>query len=304
METNSKEQFISYCQDILKQTEFVSFNAENLKKFHSDFTDINVPNWSWFLSSENLSTEEAFIELVFNASLNGGYFQKNHKNEIHQWQKNGSGSHALQCWIQNLHAKNIVPFKTQENIKSELLNLLKNKPFPNQRLKICLKFQKENFIQKTKEIYLQILNDKNINFETLNKLVNILPEGFGKDPFKKKALLALHMFTGYMYSKNVFIKNNLPLPADYQIPRILSYHNVIKINTQTQNILKEEKLLSGTDKIVMELRAAAVIGGYMLSQELNIPEYIIDAQLFINYRKKSDFNEKTIQKIKCNEMWF
>jgi hypothetical protein len=299
--TNSKN-FVDACALLLAESPFVKMDFSDLEEFKPLFDKPKLPNWFWYVRDPN-NFEDSVYDLLFNSSMNGGYFFKKGRG-IAQWAEDVSGSKALLTWIDQVREEDALPGIGSNTGKLDLL--LKSLPYRQQRRQICDEFMNTgNF-----RIFSDLLKNSkdssgyNFNLELVNNLVKIYPAGFGGDPFRKKAILVFLVLTGYLQAIGETVVNDLPIPSDYQIPRIFTFKKVITVSDEFVTLLNNKSLLDVQSEAVTHFRAAAVVSARVLARTLDIPDYKVDNVLFSHFRKDPDFIENSLPPMKCNSMWF
>lgn len=144
-------------------------------------------------------------------------------------------------------------------------------------------FDKLNF-EKYGKSYLDIKN----SIQMLKKLVC-----FKKDIYFKKGLFAIMISNRMMpklrnnkkYKKELYV---LPVPADYQIPKMLRHFGLIKMSKKLSLLIdSNEPILENSDK-ELNIRAATIKACAMIAKNNNISVDDVDAYFFM-HRKESDF---------------
>lgn len=302
---------ISDAYDLIENSSHVSINYKNTDNFNPYFQNIKPVSWDWYLKAENQTLEENFFDFVFNSALNGGYFEFK-DGKIKKWEINGSGSVALGDWIKKIYKEECYPIThyTDEDL-SGITAQLQGLPFYKERLAICTEFGSIERRERLNKLLLSVSTNavlhSSFTFEEdhVEELIDIYPAGFGKDPFYKKAFLAFLEMTGYLTSIGVKVENYLPIPSDYQIPRILTYKNVIFISESFREKLNTDNLILDVESDeVRDYRAAAIVAANSIAEVYDIPDYVVDNVLFTTFRKDPGFVKFAINPMRCNSIWF
>lgn len=109
-----------------------------------------------------------------------------------------------------------------------------------------------------------------------DRLAALLPACFGGDPFRKKAVLALMIAAGLSPERRAGNRLDLPVAADYQIPRVLVAHGVLPPSVLPPAGIVVADVL---DPRIMLMRAAAVVAGAALVEAAGRDVAAVDAAL-------------------------
>jgi hypothetical protein len=137
------------------------------------------------------------------------------------------------------------------------------------------------------EMYGESYSDVDASISQLKKLIC-----FKQDPFFKKGLFAV-MITGRMlpelkrdtaYAEVLAL---LPVPADYQIPKMLRHYGLIEYSDTLANMVDNHIPLLENSDMELNIRAATVLACDLLAEVNGISADVVDALLFM-HRKESD----------------
>lgn len=144
-------------------------------------------------------------------------------------------------------------------------------------------FKKLDFIE-----YGNVYADINASIVQLKKLVC-----FKQDIFFKKGLFAI-MITGRMLPKLKVLYptykvdiDRLPVPADYQIPKMLRHFGLIEFDSKLTIMMDSNIQLMENSEIELNIRAATVLACEMLAEVNSCSVDIVDGYLFMK-RKECD----------------
>lgn len=100
--------------------------------------------------------------------------------------------------------------------------------------------------------------DKKVSFDFLVENLLWYFPGFAADLFLKRASL---FFMGLYRETGLFELElkQLPIPADYQVPKILNHYNFIKYSEELINMIKNDILIPKGSRYEVEIRAATVL---------------------------------------------
>jgi hypothetical protein len=122
-----------------------------------------------------------------------------------------------------------------------------------------------------------------VDVHTALKFLITEVDGFGDDPFLKRAFLfflQLNRILGIYKEVKEF-----PIPADYQVPKMLHHYNILKYSPEL-----EKKIISGVhlqenSPEEMAIRAAAILACQQLGEETGWSASNIDGWFFIRRRQ-------------------
>jgi len=115
----------------------------------------------------------------------------------------------------------------------------------------------------------------------------VLVPGFSKDLFLKRAIL----FLMQAYRRiGIFseVMNRLPIPADYQIPKMLRYLGCIQYNDELSQKVDNEELISEGSLMECEIRAASIIACGLIADRAGCTCEVVDKYLWS--RKEENLN--------------
>jgi len=115
--------------------------------------------------------------------------------------------------------------------------------------------------------------------EWIEILVQNIP-GFAADPFLKRAILfvmQLYRGTGFFGVEQI---KGLPVPADYQIPKMLRYLGCIVYIDPLNLYVKKEVLILEGSQMECEIRAATIVACSMIAEEANCTCEQVDSYLW------------------------
>ena len=256
--------------------------------------------WSWILG-DSVTVFDMPFSFAFNAAMQGGFFEER-DGKIWKWEKNGSGSEAVNSWINDLRNKKMFPA-----LDETVFETMEGQPYLEKRKAIIKEFMDP---VKKRKLYNTIIGEglitKSFFFgrTELDKLIEIYPESFGEDPLKKKALLVLLFASEWLSYMGHRVKNPLPIPSDYQMPRIFEYFGLIEIDDDFKAKLINKKLLDPSSAEVTAFRSAAIDIADELAKRNNIFPYQVDSALFPIVRKDKKFIEESLPPMQINTMWF
>jgi len=139
-----------------------------------------------------------------------------------------------------------------------------------------LKYTGEFFINS-------ILNEKQSLDEFLSILVSLFP-GYASDIFLKRAFLffaQLNRIYGWFEEE----MKNLPVPADYQVPKILEHFSILEYNSELKKTIKKNKLIPKGSLMECEIRASTIIACRELCKNTGWTMPQIDGYFWLQRKK-------------------
>jgi len=115
--------------------------------------------------------------------------------------------------------------------------------------------------------------------EWIEILVQNIP-GFAADPFLKRAILfvmQLYRGTGFFGEEQI---KKLPVPADYQIPKMLRYLGCIQYETSLLRSVMKGDLIPEGSQMECEIRAATIVVCSMIAEEAKCTCEVVDTYLW------------------------
>jgi len=311
-EANEYEDFMQSCNEIVDNSSDVNLNLQNTNNLHKYFSEDSImpSNWSWFCRFPD-DQNSSWYDFVFSSALNGGYYYKKTGN-IEKWEHEGSGSAALQSWINKVLWNNGklpgININNAEDTGIMLRHTLIDLPYKDWRLEVLKEFADP---ETRRELQLVLMSSEeadwtySFTFDQVNKLVQLFPQSFGGDPFRKKAILACLMMAAWLINRGNIVYFTLPIPSDYQIPRIFNWAGVIDLSDSFVSKIKNNtELLDVTSQQVTAFRAAACVAANKLADELKIGDNIVDNFLFVSTRNDEQFKTESISPMRCDTTWF
>ena len=122
--------------------------------------------------------------------------------------------------------------------------------------------------------------------DTMWDLVDTFP-GFAEDLFLKRA----NIFFMMLYRRTQWFKEDiatLPVPADYQVPKMLAWKNCIIYSPELQDDIDRHILIPSGSLKEVEIRAATVEACRLLAEHSGCTVCDIDTYLWTNRKKCKD----------------
>jgi len=267
----------------------VELDLEKIEKFKIELDEISIffkpPIYLEFLYTQ-LEKEEVYqiihVYNAINASLQYCFFLGNSSVRFDSidsfWIMNTLDSIFQKNNIQNTNDIKLIKNQIIEALIDSNITLLETRVATIEEV-----FEKLDFEQYGLN-YLNI--DKSIGM--LKKLVC-----FKRDIFFKKGLFAI-MITSRMipqlrkinetYNRDIL---SLPIPADYQIPKMLRYFGLIKFSDQLAKKIELNEHLDENSEEELNIRAATIKACELIAKRNNVSGDDVDAYLFMK-RKETD----------------
>lgn len=144
-------------------------------------------------------------------------------------------------------------------------------------------FTKLNFYE-----YGKCYADVECSIQMLSKLIC-----FKQDLFFKKGLFAVMMTSRMIpelktiYPDYAKALSTLPVPADYQIPKMLRHYGLIEFSDVLAEMVNGSVLLQENSEMELNIRAATVQACGVIARNNSISEEVVDAYLFMKRKESS-----------------
>lgn len=304
--------FLAAARRIVEASSEITLHLDRIDPLVEHAKGWDFPDWSFHLAEpRETSIARGVMEFVSNAALNGGYFEMR-EDGIAKWEADGSGSKALLEWIATMRELGLWPgddLLGARAARSALAPHVARLPFAAERLEILSELADPARRQRVVDDLVgssDAVGAWIFGVPQARLLARAFPAGFGGDPFMKKACLALLMIAGWLHhAKGRKVICQLPIPADYQIPRILAWKGVIEVSDGFAAEIKNEgKLLDVESPGVTAMRAAAIVAAHEIGRRAGKPDVVVDGALFIPFRRDPDFIAFDLPPMRCASMWF
>jgi hypothetical protein len=124
----------------------------------------------------------------------------------------------------------------------------------------------------------------NYDKKPLNQLTRLLIgtfPGFASDMFLKRTFLFfIQLYRRFGWFKDEL--SNYPVPADYQIPKVLSHYKCINYNKQLKTMINSNALIPKHSQMECEIRSATILVVRKLCELTNWNVADVDSWLFVN----------------------
>jgi hypothetical protein len=279
---------------------FICLNWPEIKNLDRFFIEpIEPVDFTWLLGDSPSFVEVPFL-LAFNAAMQGGFTELK-DGRVKTWNLDGSGSKAVNAWMQMLKCCG-----TLSQLTDDLLNTVSGQPFEEIRRSIIKEFLDE---KNRRLLYListpgSIANTIEFTFHDCDLLAAAFPVAFGEDPFRKKLNLYFAMLSEFYIGRGFDVINNFPIPVDYQMPRIFEYAGILQLPESFLNEVRNSKVFDQEDLDILMVRRESQYIGEALAIRHSLPQYVVDRVLFTRVRKDPDFLRNSHPPMIVNTMWF
>jgi hypothetical protein len=236
-------------EDFMKNSYDVELNYEGIEKFSNEMLSENK------IEFPMPPTEDAYkavvLELVA-SSINYCYWYG--KDTV---RPNGSSSSLMYECLANAFFDYVGRDQNKFNTCiTRLINLLINHRFPliEERMYHLsqMRLSAEDYSQKIIDC-----DDKEDINDLMLELITLFP-GFGADLFLKRTFLFfMQMNRRFRWFEGSM--KNMPVAADYQVPKMLEYFNCITYTPQLKQKIQNRELISKGSVQECEIRAATVL---------------------------------------------
>lgn len=288
--------FVKNCEDILATQSDVTINEAKLEEFAqnlkaSDF----VPDWKDYIGAEangagtaGYDFTRAFYEMAMVIANQGGFIYEDADGAAQKWHLDGSGAKAMVAKMADIRAAGALPFYdiAADEVDGKIAPLLEGVPFAAERLEIFKAFADPARYQAVAALLEDAFDGGKYVFDTAfaEKLADIMPEGFGNDPFFKKSVLTALMASGNGHHHGVSCNvSDLTVAADYILPQVLNadHVGVLEFSPALTEKLEKRELFAENAAEVTALRAAAVVASEKLAQKSGLTAQDVDANLWL-----------------------
>ena len=302
--------FVAACAEQVRDSAHVSVQENALDDLVPLVAGARPVSWDWFLRNPDGDLAEAAWDFLVTSALNGGYFQECPDGTVRQWEANGSGSAALIDWYRQLREARLVPgadISGRVTALSLLEQRVAGQPHAGERLEILADFAEEGARDAFQAILRATAAAPNRHRFTLadaDRVAGLFPRGFGQDPFRKKAILVFLLLAGHIESRGGSVEYDLPVPSDYQIPRILCWKGAISLSPAFEAKLRSGGLIDVRSRACRDLRAAAVVMARELGTRAGVDDRFVDGALFMGFRRHPGFLADAPPPMRCASLWF
>ena len=165
--------------------------------------------------------------------------------------------------------------------------LLKGMPMARQRAAM-LKIMAQAYRNGTLTDLVRALVDDGCVTEVASNMAHMMPTLF-RDPFLRKAQLALGMTAQNLRSKGHNMDIELTAYADYRVPQVLRHYGVLEYAPVLAKQVDGQHILPANGEEEMAIRAAMLVATAYLAEKLNLTGPDVDSWLFMKTRQDAAF---------------
>lgn len=305
-ESRTSLEFFESCCNLIIGSPYVTCNNKNLPRVECDVKLDKQPLWNQWLRSNRPSLKDTFYDLLLASAIGGGYYFKRSPDcPVEKWEKDGSGPKALEAWIKELQSQKLLPGMDYSDIPgnnygyyASIRETMTDIPYQDERVDVIRSFATGGPLYLSYRLLDKLeVNDVgvysgNFNMGDVQLIARNFPRSFGADPFRAKACFAILMLVSILRSQGHHITADIPVPADYELPRFLQRMGVISVSDRLYKAMQKERLLDPTTEAVLHLRAASVVSFYNMASWFDVPTWELSDFLLSGYKNKSSSCEE------------
>lgn len=298
MKSKAHRAFIENCEDILARQSDVVINDKALEAFAQTLTASSfVPDWKEYISAAaqddaHYDFKRAFYEMAMIVANQGGFIYEDATGAAQKWQVNGSGAKAMVEKMAEIRTAGALPFYdlAPQDVETKIRPLLAGVPFADERIAIFKAFADPARHQAVMDLLDAAFDGEKYTFDMgfAEKLAQVMPEGFGNDPFFKKSILAALMAAANGHHHGIKSDvSDMTIAADYILPQVLNADHIGVLSFSpalTEKLQKREIFRENADEVTA-LRAAAVVACARLAEISGLSAQDIDGALWLAGRK-------------------
>ena len=298
MRSKTHHAFIENCADILARQSDVVINDHALEVFAQTLKASSfVPDWKEYISTAanddaQYDFKRAFYEMAMIVANQGGFIYEDADGVSQKWQVNGSGAKAMVEKMAAIRDAGALPFYDlkPEAVEAAIRPLLAGVPFADERIAIFKSFADPARHQAVMDLLDTAFDGEKYTFDMAfaEKLAQVMPEGFGNDPFFKKSILTTLMASANGHHHNIKTDvSDMTIAADYILPQVLNadHIGILSFSPALTEKLQRRDMFRENANEVMALRAAAVVACEKLSEISGLSAQDIDGALWLAGRK-------------------
>ena len=309
------EGFVDACGGIVRHSPHVRLLAAPLARFVPAVSACSPPPWD--VEAGRGTDGSRWRSMAFAAANLGGFWETGPDGSVRQWEKDGSGSSAAMAWIRGMADHGLVPgvdWSSADPLaaaaREDIDLTLSGVPYAETRRAIC-----EEFASPTSGARLDMalapfvrgedgMLSGELGVADAAMLATMFPASFGGDPFRKKAFLAILGLVSNLRSRGHDVGASIPVPADYQLPRLLHSAGAVGVSGEFEAELRAGGLMAAGSDRVTHLRAATVLACHELGRIAGRPDWVVDAALFGIIRGDPRLRAAAIPGMRIVGTWF
>lgn len=271
-------------EKFMSDSRYVSVNYDNIDKFVSEVEDTTPPKFPQKKGQVDIF-KACLLELIGN-SINYCYWYG--RSNIRPLECSSSKMYEILEKAFEKYNKTGGLYSIN-NCLDEAICYLSVERFPliEERIKHL------NELRPNIERFIRILTSPGINVNGnipeydlnhyLMNMVQIFP-GFASDMFLKRAFL----FFAQLYRKFGWFEKdmmNAPIPADYQVPKMLESYGLITYSKELTSMINSEIQIPKGSLLECEIRSASIIACRNIGQKLNWAMPDVDAYFWLKRKQ-------------------
>jgi hypothetical protein len=334
---NDLGRFVAACRDAVAASRWLTYDPSRLAALEGVVRAARPCGWDWYLREPGGPLESRWYDIVFTSAMNGGYFERGADGRVRQWERRGSGSVAMLDWVGALRERRLLPGVDFASLPGGGLVRLDGGAWPGVALaddgsdpraaidatmeeagasyrpwrRAVVEEFAGHLARPASEVVRAFLRRGGdgrwagtLDVGHARVLAALLPVSFGGDPFLKKALLALLILVGHLRAHGHPVEARIPIPSDYQMPRILSWAGAIRPGADLEALLRSGFLVDPASEAVAHYRAAAVVAAHDLGAATGAPDWLVDGALFGVVRNDEAFKSGSLPPMRIDGTWF
>ena len=309
------EQFLQNARDVVAASPHVSIDAEKVKTVAATFRQASSPPpWNDYISdaakADPFDATRVLFEMAMICAQQGGFITPDENGVPQKWNINGSGAAAMLNKMDELRAARVIPgvdFHDATQVDAKMSPHLQDAPMAKARLDMFREFAEAGVYEKldklVKAAWEPENNRYNFDFNFINDMADLFPQGFAADPFRKKAILSVLMTAAHAESRNVSITTDAPVASDYVLPQVLEGLGVLKLSDGLREKLQNREGFDEKSDIVRDIRAATIAACADLAAESGASHQSIDSHLWLAGRDPA-VKPKLLPAMNVYTTWF
>lgn len=270
-------------EKFMKNSKHVLIDIPMLTTLANRMESVGVSKFPNELNIEEVDLDKEIKLELLATSINYCYWYG--KSDIRP--NNSSSSLMYELLAQAYTECEEVPYQGFEEVVYRYISLLSEYRFP------LLEERKRHLYEVINNwetfIYMVIRDDIIPEEKKLSVLFDILVKtfpGFGADIFLKRAsLFFMQLNRKFGWYENDI--NKLPVPADYQVPKMLEFYEAIVYSEKLSRMIMEGELIPKGSLMECEIRSATIIACKIISDLIGWNSQQIDSWLWLR-RKECD----------------
>ena len=265
------EQMYELVASIVKRSEAVSINQAALEARYPELQSVyqTYLNRNYTFDHSPSVIEKQLLFFLMTGSINYCFWQG---NSFHRPVPGGATViwADAQAAVQSHHNIRDAVYAYRTAINKLPLPLAESRQAYLAELELILPDKMNSYCQA-------LLNNVDLT-DLAAQIVQDFPQSFGQDLLFKRISLALQLFhEDTRLGSNVAA---LPIPADYQVPKVLRAWGVLEYSEELNISLDQAAELPRNGTFELEIRAATIEVGTRLYQSIKVPPHVADRHIW------------------------